>query len=793
MFWNNLIITYRNLKNSKWYTFINISGLAIGLASSILLLLYIFNQWNYNQSFQNIDRTYAVIKHYMPPGQEPSTSWSQPNVLGPTLAQEYPEIASFTRHTFNWTTLFTYKETGIKGAGPFVDSAFLEMFDVKLIKKATSDIFEDPNSIIISSEFAKRIFKDEDPLNKIIKRQDQDALKVVGVYEPFTKNSFLAGTDFLLPWKYFEQTTPYIKEANWGNFNYDTYLVLKPNVDYKEFNKKIKYFIDKHSDDAGEETITALFPLSKKYLYGKFVNGKSVGGRIDLIRLLLILTMGILVIACINFMNLSTARSEKRAKEVGIRKSIGASRVSLTRQFLVESILLSFFSCLLAILIVLLVLPYFNRLLSLQLILPFTRPGFWLGLVGLILFTGFLAGSYPAIYLSSFKPIEVLKNRIKKGKNRFSLRQVLVITQFTFAVGLIVCSIIIFNQVNYIKNLPMGYDNKQIIQVDIEGATENDGQAELVKQRILDEGAATSVCITSNNVSRESSSTWGVEWSGMKEDQKLTVFQQVACSDDFVKTFGMQLTAGRDFEKSHKSDSTAVILNEAAVKTMGFQDPIGQTIKWQGENRTVIGVIKNFTLGSPYEQQNPLIVGYRPDWRSLFNIKLPSNLSTSQALSKIEKIFKEVNPAYPFEYRFIDKQFEMKFINETLLGDLVKIFGSLAIIISCLGLFGLAAFSAEQRTKEIGVRKVLGASVNSIVVLLSGNFIKLVIVSNVIGWGLSYWAMHNWLQQFTFKTGIHLWEFAVTGVLSILIAILTVSTQAIRAAWMNPVKSLKSE
>ncbi|RAJ03928.1 putative permease [Chitinophaga skermanii] len=792
MFWNGFIVAIRNLSKSKWYSLLNISGLAIGLASSLLLILYIYHEWMYDKQYKDVDRVFIAMRNFTPEAGTTMTMNISPTPLAAALAEETPEIEIVARKSNQQTSLITNGDLGLKATGFFVDSSFLDLFGLKMKTSSTDKLLYEPNNIVISTTLAKKLFKDADPLNQVIKYDGENPVKVVGVFEPMPGNSFISRAEYFIPWRLAEQKYNWLRGNNWGNFNIQTYVKLKQHTDYQQINKKIKSIIPRHSNSAGESSeATMFYPMAEYHLYNEFKDGIPVGGRIDMIKMFVILALGILVIACINFMNLSTARSEKRAKEVGIRKAIGASRGSLARQFLTESLIVSFISVLVAVLLVLLCLPKFNELLRLKLALPFTETSTWVFLIGLILFTGILSGSYPALYLSSFKPMVVLKHKLKTSKSQLSLRQVLVIVQFTFAVGLIICSIIIYKQVSYIRNLPIGYDKQNLVEIDIEGKAWD--KIDHIKEQILQSRAAESVCVISNTISNENSSCWGVEWPGMRKDQSTLVFHQIACTYDFVTTFGMQLIQGRDFSRSFSTDSTAIILNEEAVKVMGLKDPVGTIVKWQDVDRTVVGVIKNFTLGSPYEQQKPLIIGFEAEWASTYGIRLAGNKSAHESLATIEKIMKSVNPNYPFTYSFVDEQFQRKFQTETLLGNLANIFGGLAIFISCLGLLGLAAFAAEQRTKEIGVRKVLGASVNSIVLLLSGNFIKLVIISNVIGWAISYWAMSNWLKQFTYQTSIQVWVFILAGCISVLIAFITVSALAIRAAWMNPVKSLKSE
>jgi ABC-type antimicrobial peptide transport system permease subunit len=579
-------------------------------------------------------------------------------------------------------------------------------------------------------------------------------------------------------------------DEDWTDVSIRTFVSLKPHASFSSANDKIKNVIVQHSGGRAKTT-EFLYPVSQLRLYSDFVDGKPVGGLISTVRTFAIIAAFILLIACINFMNLSTARSEKRAKEVGIRKVAGALKRSLVAQFLIESILISLFAGILAITIVQIVLPSFNTLTEKQLFINFKSMGFWISGLSFILLTGILAGSYPALFLSAYNPVAVLKGTFQKINALVTPRKLLVILQFTFAIALIIATIIIKEQLKYGQDRNTGYDKNNLGYVFMMG--DLDKNFELVKNELLSSGAATAVTKTGAPITQNWSSGMSMKWQGSDPNAKIQI-NRYTSNGDMVKTMGMKLVAGRDIDaRKYPTDSSACLISEAAVKVMGFKDPIGQIIYDEPDNWHVVGVIKDFILENPYDAVKPFMVKGPKYGGNTIHIKLNAANSTAQNLAKAEKIFKKYNPAYPFEFKFVDNEYARKFTDEKLVGTLTSLFAGLTIFISCLGLFGLATFMAEKRIKEIGIRKLLGASVSSITALLSIDFLKLVLIAILIAIPIAWWAMQSWLSGYVYRIRIG-WEvFAGAGLLCLLISFLTVSYQAIKAAVSNPVKSLRSE
>jgi ABC-type antimicrobial peptide transport system permease subunit len=581
-------------------------------------------------------------------------------------------------------------------------------------------------------------------------------------------------------------------DSDWEHNSTHNYVLLKPHTNIAAFNARIQDIYLHHSNDTDQPRLF-LYPVSQLHLYGGFTNGVPDGGKMEMVRVFILIAVIILLIACINFMNMSTARSEKRAKEVGIRKVSGALRGSLISQFLGESVLLAFMAGILSLMIVQLTLPAFNMLTQKQLAVNFGDLFFWISFLGFILFTGILAGSYPAFFLSSFRPVAVLKGHFKKAHALVTPRKVLVVLQFTFAIILIICTLVIEQQVKHAQSRATGYNKDALINTSLNGDVNKN--YDRIKQELLRQGIAVSVTKTSGPLTA-TYSTGGASWEGADPKDK-TSFNYFDEDGGLVKTAGLQLLEGRDIDPEHyPTDSNAAVLNEAALRAMGFKHPIGQIINkgaWS-TNWHVIGVVRDFVFESPYDRIQPMIFqGPRADWYNYMHIKLNGAHSTADDLAAAEKVFHAYNPLYPFEYSFVDEEYARKFHGEQTTGTLTAFFAGLTIFISCLGLFGLAAYMAENRVKEIGVRKVLGASVAHITTLLTRDFVALVLIAIVLATPVAWWSMHKWLAGYSYRVTISWWTFVSVGVGAVLIALLTVSFQAIKAALANPVKSLRSE
>ncbi len=786
---NYVKIAWRNLLRNKLYSAINIGGLAIGMAVSFLLLLYVYSEFTYNGTHANGETIYKVM-HNQPREDGIGTGAETPAPLAEALQKDYPEIEKVARTGNGYDILTGYGDVNVKLNFMAADPAALDIFTFDFVKGDRRKALSDPSSVILTQAGAKALFGNADPIGKVVRFNNlKSGLKVSAVIKDHPVNSNFA-FKVLIPWDAYTTLQPWVKTSSWGNYTFSTFALLKPGVSADAFNKKLKGIVKRY-DTHNKEHEMFLYSWQRLHLYGRFENGVSVGGKIEEVRLFLYLAIGILLGACINFMNLSTARSERRAREVGVRKAIGARRLALIKQFLSESVLMALVAFLLAIVIMLLLLPVFTNIIGTLLALPYKNVWAWACALGVTLFTGLVAGSYPALYLSSFKPVKVLKGQLIETRATVKPRQVLVVTQFTFAICLILSSLFIYKQINYIKDRPLGYDNKGVLEMDIEGnmyALFDDFRRDAINTGAIVDGA-----LTSGGITNSTGNTWGVTWPGQHPGEEKIPIDQIAVTYNFTNTYGLKVVKGRDFDKSRPVDSVGLMLNEAAVKMMRLKDPIGAQIKWQGANRTVVGVVKDFVWGSPYEPVKPAIIGFMKEWAGTIALKLNPDRPVSESLAKLSAIYKKYNPQYSFEYKFTEESFDSKFKTEKMLGTMATGFTALAVIISCLGLFGLASFSAEQHRKEIGIRKVLGANTIQLWARLSQEFVKLVLISFAIGAVISWYNVDKWLSKYTYHTSLNIWVFAVTMIISVALCLLTVSWQAIRAAWANPVKSLRSE
>lgn len=783
---NYFKIAFRNLARNKAFSFINILGLAIGMASAILILLWIQNEVSFDQFHKNKDRIYEAWNRAEFSGK--LQCWNTtPKVLARTMERDLPEVEQAVRVNWPSNYLFSVGEKRLTVQGNIVDSNFLQVFSFPLLKGSPATALMDMHSIVLTEKLAKKLFGDEDAMGKIIKLDNKDNFTVTGIAKDLPNNTRF-NFEYLLPWSYLRYTGE--DDDRWDNNSTRTYLMLKPNATLASVAPKIKVLKQKYDKEESKWEMF-IYPISRWRLYSKFKEGVEDGGRIEFVRMFAIIAAFILLIACINFMNLSTARSEKRAKEVGIRKVVGAQKGALVGQFIGESILLAFLAGIIAILVVQLSLPGFNKLTDKKLFIDYGNVNSWLVALSFIIFTGIIAGSYPAFFLSSFQPVRVLKGMFRSSKALVTPRKVLVIIQFTFAIILIISTIIVKHQIDYAQNRQSGYDKNNLIYHHLTGDLKKN--FDLVKNELISSGAATSVSKTSSPLTQGWSDTWGFEWAGKDPNDK-TDFDRYAADENIVTTAGLQIVQGRDFDlKQFPTDSTGVILNESAVKAMNFKEPLGQIIKDNGISWHVVGVIKDFILQSPYYPLKPMMIEGSKGWFNVMHIKLNSKNSTAQNLKTAEAIFKKYNPEYPFEYKFVDEEYALKFEDEKRTGVLTALFAGLTIFISCLGLFGLAAYMAQNRIKEIGVRKVLGASVANITTLLSKDFLKLVIISLLIASPVAAYAMYKWLQDYPYRVNIEWWVFVLAGLSAIAIALFTVSFQAIRAATASPVKNLRTE
>ncbi|WP_133551405.1 ABC transporter permease [Pedobacter duraquae] len=787
MFRLNLKIALRNLWKNKGFTFINVGGLGIGLASCMILLLYVNYEWSFDKHFENHKNTYVVYQNVPSSGKIFSWAWT-PNVMAEEVREKIPGVQRSSRSTYPRPNLVTYGDKKIKDKGVFTDASFIKILNYKFIKGNPDAALKNVDGIILTKTFAEKLFGTEDPINKTVKLDNTNVLKVEAIIEDVPANSSIQ-FQYLMNWALFEKREPWVRDRNWGNNMCLTLVQLKNNAPYDQANAQIKDIYKRNQN--GNTAKALLFPLDKWHLYDQFENGNSVGGKIDQLRIFMLLAVCILMIACVNFMNLSTASSEKRAKEVGVRKAIGSTRKSLISQFLLESLILAAMSTMLALLLTEVALPYFNQLLDLHLIIPFDNWMFWPFLIVLMLFTGLIAGSYPALYLSSFEPVKVLKGLNLKVGSAVSIRKVLVVFQFVFAVCTIICTAVIYQQLSFIQQKPIGYDSHNLLQVAVQGNLRDQNKLNLLKQNLLKSGAASSVSFFSYDINEGGNNTMDVEWPG-KELKQDVLFNHRGVGYDFVETIGTQLISGKEFSAQFPNDMTHMLINESAVAMMGLKDPVGKVLKWNDKSWTIMGIVKDFIVESAYQRAAPMMfypVQYSGAETILIRLNPSANIEIS--LTKIDEAVQQIEPNYPVDRKFVDESFALKFKNEQLLGTLSNWFGGFAIFISCLGLLGLALFMAEQRKREISIRKVLGASTVNILTLLNRDFIKLVVMANLIAFPLAYIIVDKWLSAFEYRVSISVLPFAMAVTLSVLIAMLTVSLQSVKVTKANPIDALK--
>ena len=688
-------------------------------------------------------------------------------------------------------SLIANGQNSFKKDSKFAEPSILKMYDYEFISGDAKTALSNPLSVVLTESTAKTLFGTADVLNKSVRYQDKENLTITGVIKDLPENSSNR-FDFLMPWSFYEILDPSVKDLNWNNYSFVTMVMLNPDANIDLVNRKVEALVMANTPQTPQSQPHFLYQASKLHLFGKFENGQPVGGNIEQIWLFMGLAFGILLIACINFMNMATAKSEKRAKEVGIKKTIGANRTSLIFQFLTESMVLTLVAVVLAIALLEICLPAFNGLLSINLGISYFNATSWIGILGIVVPTGLIAGSYPAFYLSSFNPIQTLKRKIKsRGILTVSLRQVLVIGQFCFAIILIISTLVIYCQIQYIKNKPVGFDVNTLVEIPQDGELKT--KFELFKTEMLKSGAVASMYQSSVSLSHHGRNFMDMKWDGMTKPENTVMFNQVATSYDFIKTNGIKLLQGRDFSKNFASDTSAVMVSASAVKVFGYKNPIGKKVTIFGDNAYIIGVFDDYVWDSPYKSNNPQVVFLNQKQTGTITMRLNNSNNLQSNIETITRITKAFNPAYPTEITFINSLYQEKYKSEKTLGILSNLFGGLAIFVSCLGLFGLVAYSAEQRTKEFGVRKVLGASVANLMQLLSFSFIKMIIIAIIIAVPISYFAMGKWLNNFEFHTEISWWIIPVAALGTLSMALITVSFQAYKTAKANPVDALKYE
>lgn len=804
---NYVKIAWRSLISNKVSSLINIGGLAVGITIVLFNGLWVWDELSFNKYHTNYERIAQVITSGTDPEDGPFINNSLPYPLATALVKDYKDnFSHIIRASWVQEYILSAGEEIISRKGQFMDEGAPEVLSLKM-KWGNRSGINDPYSIMLCESAAKALFKDVDPVGQTVTMNNKTQLKVTGVYEDLPLNSQFKDVKFLSAWKLWEIQNEWIQKRainDWNNNFIKLYAEIKPGVDLATVNKNISHVVEENTQGMEkfkwqvEKKITAsLYPMSRWHLYPNNVRTSGTSP-LRMVWLIGIIGIFVLLLACINFMNLSTARSAKRARETGIRKALGSMRRQLIFQFYSESFLVVISSFVLACLLVIIFLPAFNHLAAEEMKMLWGNIYFWLISFGFIIITSVLAGSYPALYLSSFKPIRVLKGTYQAGRFAAIPRRALVVMQFTVSVALVICTLVIYRQVNFAKDRPVGYTREGLLMMEMKSA-DFKGKYDVLRASLLNTGMVSEMSESMGGVTEVVSSNDGFDWVG-RNATKDESFGTLAITHEYGKTVGWQFVAGRDFSRNFAGDSSGVVMNEAAAKYIGLAQPVGETITWKWRDNApypykVLGVIRDVVMESPYKPVKPTLFFVKAlngnvNW---INVRVKPGVSMSKGLSKIEEVFKKVIPSAPFDYKFVDEVYAAKFMTEERFGTLVAFFSILAIFISCLGLFGLSSFTAEQRTKEIGVRKVLGASVLNIWYMLSKDFAVLVVISLLVAIPVAYYFMHNWLDNFAYRVTLSWWIFAIAGLGAMIITVLTISVQSIKAAFMNPVRSLRSD
>ena len=791
---NYLVITFRNLWKNKGYSFLNIFGLAIGIACAGFIFLWVEDEVSFDKFNTKKDRLYFVRENQKYDTYTATFS-STPGVLAPAMQAELPGIANTCRMTEGDTRLlFQVGNKTVFASGRYAEPSVFNMFSFPFAQGSAKAAFEQLYSVVLTESGAKKIFGDEkNIIGKTVRVDNKHDYVVTGILKDIPQSSSIR-FEWLMP---FEK---WYKESSWawrwGNNCLSTYVELKPGASAASVDKLLYNFIQQREPSSIARPF--LWSMNDWRLYDDFANGKATGGgRIEYVRLFSFIAWIILLIACINFMNLATAQSEKRAREVGVRKVLGAGKNRLIFQFISEALLMAVFAGIAALTIMSIVLPLFNSLVEKNLALEIFNPLHISALVLITLICGIVAGSYPSLYLSSFNPVSVLKGvKLKTGGAAF-IRKGLVVLQFSISIILIISTIIIYQQIQHVKSRQLGFDKNNLLEMDMQGDMAKNYS--VIKSDLMNTGVIEDVALSDHTTIYDGNNSDGFTWQGKPAGAKILISNRYV-TPEFMKTSGIKLLKGRNFELSDTSYNKTlnIIITESLEKLMGKESGIGKIIRYEGDTSgmtaTVVGVVNDYVYGNMYTKSDPVMfVCTAPQNTTVMYVRAKPSVKTDQALVKIEAVIKKDNPAYPFEYRFVDDQFNAMFQNETLISKLSRVFATLAILISCLGLFGLAAYTAERRTKEIGIRKVLGASVTGITTLLSVDFLKLIAISALVSFPIAWWMMNKWLLNYEYRITISAWVFVISGVLAVIISLVTISFQSIRAALMNPVKSLRTE
>jgi putative ABC transport system permease protein len=791
---NYFKIAWRSLAKNKSLSFINMGGLSVGMAVAMLIGLWIWDELSFNTWHANYNHIAQVLVNQTRNGNL-NTEYAVPAGLGAELRKSFGNDFKYVvMSSFSSRHVLAAGEKKVSSSGSFMEADAPRLFTLRMIE-GTYNSLGDPSSILLSESLSKSLFGSTTCMDKMVTLDNGKRFKVTGVYEdpPANTSLYQKPLSFIGPWSYYAvNVLPNWVFNAWGWDCAQLFVQIPDDADMGKVSGKIKnaVYTIANKEDQKSKPALLLHPMSKWHLY-QYKDSALVWGKMQYVWLFGVIGLFVLLLACINFMNLSTARSERRAKEVGIRKAAGSLRGQLIQMFYCESFLIATLSFMLSLVLVLATIPWFNEVSSKQISILWDKPLFWLTSLGFTFFSGMIAGSYPAFYLSSFKPAKALKGTFKAGPLAAIPRKVLVVVQFTVSIVLIIATIVVFKQIEFAEDRPVGYSKDGLVNI----AMMNDDlhrQFNAFRNDLLASGTVAEVAESSEPVTQNGSNVAGLDWRG-KDPGLADDFGIVGVTPEYGLTIGWQIMAGRDFSRQFLTDSGSIILNEAAVQYMGLQKPVGETVRMWNNNYTVIGVVRNMVMNSPYEPVKQTVFNINKDMGGTLNIKINPNVSAHQALRKIEAAFKKYSPSIPFSYKFADEEYARKFEGEERIGKLARFFAALAIFISCLGLFGMASFMAEQRVKEIGVRKVLGASVFGLWRLMSKDFVIMVVISLFVAMPVAWWIMHNWLRNYTYRTGLSWWVFAVSGFGALAITLLTISYQSITAAMANPVKSLRSE
>jgi len=784
-------IARRNLLKNKFSSCINIGGLAAGMAVALLIGLWIYDETSYNKNFDNYDRL-GKLYQFVKFDKSPKASYDvMPIPLAAELKNKYPDFQAISLSSGDRSEVLALGDKKLTDRGAYVEPVFTDMFSLQMIKGTRAGL-TNPNSILLSQSLAKALFGGSDPLGQQLGIGDKASVKVTGIYKDFPDNSNFESCHWLAPWQLYVHINPDVAGdlPAWDNNSYNIYAQLKPGASFAAVSAKIKETRMLKDNPPPYHPEFFVFPMSRWHLYAEFKDGVNTGGLIQFVWLFAIIGAFVLLLACINFMNLSTARSERRAREVGIRKAIGSLRTQLIAQFLTESVLIALAAFAGAIALTLLTLPFFNELAGKKMLVPWENPRFWSIAIGFSVLTGLIAGSYPALYLSSFQPVKVLKGAFKTGRLASMPRKILVVLQFTVSVSLIIGTLVVLRQIQYAKDRSIGYDQNKLIEVPI-NTPELTQHLDAIETMLLSSGAVANVSASSGSITKQPGGTTNVSWPGKPENTRSFVISNVV-TPEYGKTVGWTIVRGRDFSRSFGGDSGSVVINEALLPVIGLKQPLGQLFYWKGNPYHIIGIIRDMIRQSPFTSVDPGFYVLGTDL-GVLQLKLAGNLPTEEAIAQCNRIFKEYSPSSPFTYTFVDNQYGTKFLSEERIGKLAGFFALLAIFISCLGLYGLVSFVAERRTREIGVRKVLGATVLNIWKMLSKEFMILVFISLLIATPLAYYFMSRWLLNYDYRAPLSWWIFGASGAGALLITLITVSLEAVKAAIANPIKSLRTE